>query len=182
MIDLGWVAPAGLMRYRGEAFGPGYRDNLFSAQFNTHKVVRHVIERDGATFRGRTEDFLVSTDPDFHPTDVLEDADGSLLVIDTGGWFLRGCPTSQIAKPEVKGAIYRVRRAAAPATRDPCGLAIDWDKLTLSELAGLLDDPRWVIRDRAVHCLGKRGNDAVSVLEELVRQAASVRARRNAVW
>ena len=38
----------------------------------------------GATFACRNEDFLVSSDTDFHPTDVLEDADGSLLVIDTG--------------------------------------------------------------------------------------------------
>ena len=63
---------------------------------------------------------MVGTDPDFHPTDVLEDADGSLLVIDTGGWFLRGCPTSRIAKPEVKGAIYRIRRqGAARPQRSP---------------------------------------------------------------
>lgn len=181
-IDLGWVAPAGLMRYRGEAFGAGFHDNLFTAQFNTRRVVRHVLQRHGASFRGSTEDFLVSTDPDFHPTDVLEDADGSLLVVDTGGWFLRGCPTSQIAKPEIKGAIYRVRRANVPAVADPRGLAIPWDSLAPSELANLLDDPRWVVRDRAVHGLGQREMDAVPILEETVQHAASIRARRNAIW
>ena len=118
-IDLGWVAPSGLMRYRGGAFGGDYRDNFFSAQFNTHRVQRHILERVGATFRARTEDFVVGTDPDFHPTDVLEDADESLLVVDTGGWFLRGCPTSRIAKPDVKGAIYRIRRLGAPLNRIP---------------------------------------------------------------
>ena len=56
--------------------------------------------------------------PDFHPTDVLEDADGSLLVVDTGGWF-RSCPTSQIDKPNVRGAIYRIRRGAAARSADP---------------------------------------------------------------
>ena len=40
---------------------------------------------------------------------MFEDADGSLLVIDTGGWFRIGCPTSQIAKPDVLGGIYRIR-------------------------------------------------------------------------
>jgi putative membrane-bound dehydrogenase-like protein len=182
MIDLGWVAPAGLMRYRSEAFGPGYLDNLFSVQFNTHRVVRHVLQREGSTFRGGTEDFLASTDPDFHPTDVLEDADGSLLVIDTGGWFLRGCPTSQIAKPEILGAIYRVRRRDAPRVMDPRGLALHWDSLTPKELALLLDDPRWVVRDRAVERLGKLGSGAVSILEETVKHSPSLRARRNAVW
>jgi putative membrane-bound dehydrogenase-like protein len=182
MLDLGWVAPSGLMRYRSDAFGAAYRNNLFSAQFNTHRVQRHILERSGATFRGRTEDFLTSTNPDFHPTDVLEDADGSLLVVDTGGWFLRGCPTSQIAKPDVKGAIYRVRRQDALQLKDPRGLAIAWDRLTPKALADLLDDPRWVVRDQAVHHLGKRGGEAVAVLRETRRQGATVRARRNAVW
>src|SRR5262249_5111195 len=36
-VDLGWVAPSGLMRYRGAAFGKEYQDNFFTAQFNTHK-------------------------------------------------------------------------------------------------------------------------------------------------
>ena len=146
VVDVGWVAPSGLVRYRSEAFGPEYRDSWFSAQFNTHKVQRHVIERDGATFRGRNEEFLVSADPDFHPTDVLEDADGSLIVIDTGGWFRIGCPTSRIDKPQIKGGIYRVRRTGAPKVEDPRGLKIAWDKAG----AELLDDPRFAVRDRAI--------------------------------
>ena len=82
-------------------------------------MLRHRIDRSGATFTCRNEDFLVSSDPDFHPTDVLEDADGSLLVVDTGGWFRIGCPTSQVGKPEVLGAIYRVKRADAKPVNDP---------------------------------------------------------------
>ena len=66
-------------------FGDGYRDNFFATLFNLHKVTRHVLEPSGATFKSRDSDFLVSSSRDFHPTDVLEDADGSLLVIDTGG-------------------------------------------------------------------------------------------------
>lgn len=182
MIDLGWVAPAGLMRYRSGAFGAEYRDNLFSAHFNRRRVQRHILERDGATFRGRSEDFLVSDDPDFHPTDVLEDADGSLLVIDTGGWFLRGCPTSQLAKPQIKGAIYRVRRQDAPKVSDPRGQALAWDRLAPAELTGLLDDPRWVVRDRAVDQLGRRGAGAVAALAGMDRHDTTAQARRNAVW
>jgi len=54
---------------------------------------------------------------------VIEDADGSLLVIDTGGWFKIGCPTSSL-QPEVLGGIYRVRREDQQATEDPRGLRI----------------------------------------------------------
>jgi putative heme-binding domain-containing protein len=179
VAQLGWVAPAGLMRYRGDAFGKDYQGNLFSAQFNRHRIQRHILERDGATFRIKTEDFLVADHPDFHPTDVLEDADGSLLVIDTGGWFRIGCPTSRIAKPEIKGAIYRVRRKAAPPAADPRGLKLAWDRLTPRQLAGLLDDSRFAVRDRAVAALARQ--KAGGALE-LIGPKPTARARRNAVW
>src|SRR5438552_12158579 len=55
VTQLGWVAPAGLMRYRSTALGAEYRDNLFSAQFNTHRIQRHVWERYGGGFRARNE-------------------------------------------------------------------------------------------------------------------------------
>ncbi|MCH8314244.1 MAG: AMP-binding protein, partial [Nitrospinae bacterium] len=41
------VAPSGLMLYRGSAFGSEYQGNLFSAQFNPHRVQRHVLNRKG---------------------------------------------------------------------------------------------------------------------------------------
>jgi putative heme-binding domain-containing protein len=180
--QLGWVAPAGLMRLRGTGLGRQYQDNLFTAQFNRHRIQRHVLERDGASFRATNEDFLVSTDPDFHPTDVLEDADGSLLVVDTGGWFRIGCPTSRIAKPEVKGAIYRVRRRDASRPRDPRGLALKWDDAAPRELAALLDDGRFAVRDRAIEVLARRGTAVLDDLRQVLQESRSVRARRNAVW
>ena len=67
-------------------------------------------------------DFVTSDNVDFHPTDVLMDADGSLLVIDTGGWYKLCCPTSQLWKPDVLGGIYRVRRVGAAGPTDPRGL------------------------------------------------------------
>jgi putative membrane-bound dehydrogenase-like protein len=191
VTDVGWVAPAGLLRYRGLAFGPEYKDNFFSAQFNTHKIQRHVIERDGATFKSRNEDFLVSTHPDFHPTDVLEDADGSLLVLDTGGWFRIGCPTSRVDKPNIKGAIYRVRRKLAPALADPWGRELFRESPAGGPAARLswLGDERPFVRDRAIEAiaedLGKEA-PAEGPLLRTVRQALkenpSAQVRRNLVW
>src|SRR5204863_3179089 len=120
-------APSGLMRYRSETFGKEYHNNLFSAQFNRHRIQRHIMTREGASFKMKTEDFLTTEDKNFHPTDVFEDADGSLIVIDTGGWFRIGCPTSRIDKPQIKGAIYRVRRRDAAKVADPRGEKIDWN-------------------------------------------------------
>src|SRR5262249_57884347 len=120
----------------------GYRDNLFAALFNLQKVTRHVLTPEGATFATRDEDFLVSANRDFHPTDVLEDADGSLLVVDTGGWYKLCCPTSQLHKPDILGGIYRIRRTGAARVADPRGLKLPWATMTPAELAARLDDPR----------------------------------------
>jgi putative membrane-bound dehydrogenase-like protein len=181
LTHLGAAAPSGLTRYESSVFGPEFKDNLFACLFNMHKVTRHVLEPEGATFKTRDEDFLVSNNFDFHPTDVLEDADGSLLVLDTGGWYKLCCPTSQLHKPDILGAIYRIRRTGAARVTDPRGLKLPWSKMTAKELAGLLDDPRPAIRRRAVQELGGKGEEAVSVLAEVLSQG-KVEARCNAVW
>src|SRR6185436_15185122 len=46
---------------------------------------------------------------DFHPSDVLEAPDGSLVVVDTGSWYIHHCPTGRIRKSPATGGIYRVR-------------------------------------------------------------------------
>lgn len=182
LAHFGVAAASGLAIYRGDSFGPNFQGNLFSALFNMHRVVRHVLERDGATFKSRDEDFLTSSDPDFHPTDVIEDADGSLLVVDTGAWFLIGCPTSQISKPDAKGAIYRIRRQDAPPMADPRGQRINWTVSPRHELALLLGNPRFAVRERAIQQLATRGNAAMAILEETLQKSLSSEARRNAVW
>jgi len=60
MTHLGAAAPCGLTRYDSGAFDPEYRDNLFACLFNMHKVTRHVLTPDGATFKTQDSDFLVS--------------------------------------------------------------------------------------------------------------------------
>lgn len=115
-VQLGAAAPSGLCRYEGEGFGPEFRDNFFATTFNLHKVTRLALRRSGATYASDTTDFVVSDNPDFHPTDVLADADGSLLIVDTGGWYKLCCPSSQLAKGDVLGGLYRVRRERAAGT------------------------------------------------------------------
>ncbi len=178
----GVTAPSGLARYDSPAWGDAYRDNLFSVHFNTHKIVRHALKRDGATFTSDDEDFLVSSSADFHPTDVLVDADGSLLVIDTGGWFRIGCPTSQIAKPEIGGAIYRVRRAHEAKLDDPRGLAIDWETTSDTEMADLLADPRPAVVERAIEFLVPRGDAAMGALATAMFESTDYRNRQHAMW
>jgi putative membrane-bound dehydrogenase-like protein len=181
MCQLGPAVPAGLTRYASRVFGADYRHSFFAAMFNLRKVTRHVLVPHGATFRTRDTDFLVSDDRDFHPTDVVEDADGSLLVIDTGPWYKLCCPTSQLAKPEVFGAIYRVRRTGAPRVNDPRGRRIAWDRIPPSEMTTLLADPRPAVVTRVLQAFAKAGGDAVPALAGALR-SRSADSRLNAVW
>ncbi len=182
LSHLGPAAPCGLALYESQTFGKDYLHNVFTAQFNLRKITRHVLSPDGATYRTRDEDFLVSDNLDFHPTDVLEDADGSLLVIDTGGWYKLCCPTSQLDKPDVLGAIYRIRRVDAANVKDPRGRRIDWFKRSPGELAELLGDDRPAVQRRAIETLADRGDESIRAIDQTLSDSASIMARRNAVW
>jgi putative membrane-bound dehydrogenase-like protein len=184
LAHLGPSASSGLTDYESDTFGPGYRGNLFSSSFNLRKIFRHELgSQDQAALSSRDSDFVVCDDTDFHPTDVLTDADGSLIVVDTGGWYKLCCPTSHIAKEDVLGVIYRVRRTEATPVADPRGLGLKWDAVDSLALIERLGDARFAVRERAIELLAQRGADAVEPLKKAIESnSASVELRRNAVW
>ncbi|MBX7208790.1 MAG: HEAT repeat domain-containing protein [Verrucomicrobiaceae bacterium] len=165
----GASAPCGMICAESDALG--LRGSLLTCYFNLHKVMRHQLTPAGATFRTQDSDLVASDSPDFHPTDVIEDADGSLIVLDTGGWYKICCPTSQLAKPDVLGGIYRVRRGNMATLEDARGEKITWEKAGLSPL---LDDPRHLVRRRAAAELARRG--------EVSTHVTSTPARQNRLW
>ena len=167
MTHLGPAAPCGLHRYESDQFGKDYANNVFCCQFNLRKVSRHVLVPSGATFTTTDSDFVVSDQHDFHPTDAIEDADGSLLILDTGGWYKLCCPSSQLVKPDVTGAIYRVKKAGAHKVEDPWGLKEeDLDPKSPSSAALLLDDGRPAVRWKAVERLASLGQKVVKKLDD----------------
>ncbi|MDX1962118.1 MAG: HEAT repeat domain-containing protein [Pirellulales bacterium] len=182
MTHLGPAAPSGLTEYEASTFGADYTGNLFAANFNLHKVTRHKLIPDGATYRTEDSDFVVSDQFDFHPTDVLADADGSLLIIDTGGWYKLCCPTSQLHKPDVLGAIYRVRKINAPRIDDPRGLKIDWEKSTPQKLVELLADSRPAVCVRAIEELSLTNLEVIPLLADTLKNSPPPPAGINAIW
>ena len=177
----GHVAISGTTRYRSGVMDHRWRNNMFATFFNSGKVVRVELERDGATFRATQREFLSCASREFHPTDVAEDPDGSLLVVDTGGWFYRGCPTSQFAKPDVLGGIYRVRCKGMTTQVDPRGNRIDWAKQTNSQIARLLGDTRFVVRERAIAECARRGDSMVATIKQTLLRR-DILPRMGAVW
>jgi putative membrane-bound dehydrogenase-like protein len=176
------VALSGLALERGPTFPAAYRGNLFSAQHNARRVMRHVLIPDGSTFRTEDSDFVTSEDPDFHPSDVLQATDGSLLVVDTGSWYVHHCPTGQIRKVHASGGIYRVRPAQAKQLDDAWGVRIPWAKTPVEQLTKLLADLRPVVRDRAHDQLALRGKDAVPALAAVLTGAGSTEVKQRALW
>src|SRR5262245_38216044 len=176
------VALSGLMRYEGTAFPFEMRGNLFAAQHNSRKITRHILTPEGSTFRCESRDFVTTDDPDCHPSDVFESADGSVYFVDTGAWYTQHCPAWQIRKAEWKGAIYRVRPREAPPLADPWGLRIDWTRATPRQLCELLKDTRPAVRERAQRLLSARGPDAVPELARLLKDPVLPKSKLHAVW
>jgi putative membrane-bound dehydrogenase-like protein len=178
MTKMARVAPSGLLRYRGTAIGKQYNGNLFSAEFNTGRIMRHEITPDGGTFKTKDEPFITSSTSDIHLTDVLEDADGSLLVLNTGGWFIAGCPLSRVAKLDVHGGIYRIRKKDAEKVNDPWGHQINFSSLSVDELAGYIKDQRIAVRDHAIEQLIEKGDAAVPQIKSamLASDSEDIRA------
>lgn len=182
LVHLDAAAPCGLTRLETDQLGASYQDSLLACLFNMRKVTRHTLQSEGSTFRSHNEDLLVAHDLDFHPTDVIEDADGSVLVADTGGWYKLCCPTSQLYKPDVLGAIYRIRRSGAHRIKDPRGINIDWGGKSVSEVAAHLGDPRPRVRAQSVEQLARRGPEVVEALVHVLQAIEDPLPRLNAVW
>jgi putative membrane-bound dehydrogenase-like protein len=179
--NFGHVAVSGMCRYRSGAVNPGWTDGWITTHFNTGELTLTKLQTEGSTFGGgETSTIFRALKPDTHLTDVLEDRNGDLLVIDTGGWFRIGCPTSQIAKPEIVGTIYRLSKKGEPyrAPTYP-----DWDKLTAEQASHFLAAPEDWLRERAITELAVRGAPAMPELERILTGGqADATARINAVW
>ncbi len=178
------AALCGFTRIRSRALGPEFQDSFLSTQYMLHKIVRHQLVRDGATFRASDSDFLTCTTHDVRITDVVEDADGSVLFVDMGAWFTYGFPGNPPPKADAMGAIYRIRRIGAERVFDPRGLALDIEKRTPEEAIRLLSDLRPVVRERAIEHLARRGASSVPALEAVLKMPAEHAAavRRDVVW
>jgi putative membrane-bound dehydrogenase-like protein len=118
MHNFGHVAVSGACFWKSfpENRGADAPLQFLVTHFNTQRVVRMELAPHGATYRAVENEFLKLTDPDVHFTDVIEAPDGSLIVLNTGGWFRLGCPASLMAKPDVLGSILRIQ-STVPAAK-----------------------------------------------------------------
>lgn len=138
LVELGPAAPAGLLavtddwqdenakylqglsrvspKSKPNSTSEGTQTTLIAAQFNLQRVSMHRLTREGASYRSKDTDLLVCDQLDFHPVDVLQDVDGSLIVVDTGGWYDLCCPSSGTEERVAPGGIYRLRHVSSQSS------------------------------------------------------------------
>lgn len=179
--NFGHVGISGTCRYRSGALDTDWTDGWIATHFNTGELTLTTLKVEGSTFVGtETRTIFRALKPDTHFTDVLEDRNGDLLVLDTGGWFRNGCPTSQLAKPEVEGTIYRLSKKGTPYVAPTYP---NWERLTAEQVSHFLGAPEDWLRERAITELAVRGAPAMPELERILTGGeADATARKNAVW
>ena len=146
LVEMGPAAPAGLLYLNSlheriasrmpTPIGKQVSGYLATAQFNLHKVSLHPLytSGDSSGYTSASIDLVSSPRIDFHPVDVLLDRDGSLIIVDTGGWYDLCCPSSGTDQRVALGGIYRLR-SATTARPSPTDHSID----DLAQI--LIDDP-----------------------------------------
>lgn len=176
MTQLGPAAPSGLICLESSQLLTPTPENpdartLVAALFNLQKVTAHRLKPDAGTYQTEDIDLLTANRIDFHPTDILEDADGSLLIIDTGGWYDLCCPSSRVDQQTAAGGIYRLRRQKNPNAANAAQLRQleppQWSTASVQACVNYLDDPRpWVSRMATLRLseLSKLGELAVAPL------------------
>ncbi|MGN6543893.1 MAG: PVC-type heme-binding CxxCH protein, partial [Aureliella sp.] len=149
MTHLGPAAPSGLICLEStRLLGPSQgTDTLVAAQFNLHKVTAHTLMPQGAGFVTEDRELVSSERIDFHPTDIIEAPDGSLLVIDTGGWYNLCCPSSGVNQAIALGGIYRLTSNTTRQERAP-SKPKRWDDLNSQQAAQIVGDQQQPLRDR----------------------------------
>ena len=181
MTQLGPAAPSGLIYLDNNLLSPSNQTpTLCSALFNLHKVCAHQLQIDASTYTTTDQDLISTERVDFHPTDVIEDADGSLLVLDTGGWYDLCCPTSRIDQKTAAGGIYRI---SSPLTKKRLGKLKTEEKKTTQLSYQKLIDPRPWIRREAVRELGHKDDRLVDLATKQISSTdIPVMTKLHYVW
>ena len=187
MTQLGPAAPSGLINLEKSHLVENLnksettQDYLCAALFNLHQVTAHGLVRNGASYSTLDYELLSTDRVDFHPTDVIEDADGSLLVLDTGGWYDLCCPTSRVDQKTASGGIYRITNQRTKAERKQ--LKANAEKVTSPDfIRDLLDSRPWVRRE-TMRNMGTEDRLRIKTLKDFINSASSPLSDRiSCIW
>jgi putative heme-binding domain-containing protein len=171
------TSSSGLTFYRGDAYPPACRGQLFLGEVANNLIHRMAVAPDGVTFRAVRADskaeFAASTDTWFRPVNFVNAPDGTLHVLDMyretieHPWSIPDDIRSllDLRSGEDKGRIYRLTPPSFRHRPTPRLSAV-----STAELVALLEHPNGWHRDTAHRLLFERQDRAaVPPLRRLLR-------------
>ncbi len=186
------TSSSGVTVYRGDAFPPAFRGNLFLGEVANNVIHRMVVEPDGVTFRAHRApgeekaEFLASTDTWFRPVNFVNAPDGTLTVLDMyretieHPWSIPDDIKAQLdlRSGSDRGRIYRL---APPGFRSRPTPRLS--RATTPELVALLEHPNAWHHDTAHRLLFERQDPAaVEPLRQFLRRSPEPLGRLHALW
>jgi putative membrane-bound dehydrogenase-like protein len=185
-----WTSSSGVCVYRGAAFPPAFRGNVFIGEVAGNLIHRQVLRREGATFRSVRADpgteFVRSRDNWFRPVNFVNAPDGTLTVLDMyretieHPWSIPDDIKAQLdlTSGNDRGRLYRLAPSGLPFARPP-----RLSTATPAELVQHLAHPHAWHRETAQRLLLERHDlSAVEPLRRLARSASLPQGRLHALW
>lgn len=153
---------AGVTIYRGDAFPPEFRGNLFIGDAQNNLVHRRRLEPRGVLFESTRADegteFLRSSDNWFRPVNFVNAPDGTLYLLDMAREIIESIhiPTDVFDKLDLtrgrdRGRIYRI----APVDRPPAAIPT-LQNSSITELVASLASTNGWHRDTATRLIVER--------------------------
>ena len=189
------TATCGAGVYRGDNFGPEFKNNVFIPEPSANLIKREIISENGVKLTGKSaydkEEFLTSTDERFRPVNVYTGPDGCLYIVDLYRGILQHkiYLTTYLKKQSIErqldkfngmGHIYRVVADGKKPGPKP-----QMTKETSEDLVKHLNHPNGWWRDTAQRLLVESKDD--SAIPSLRKMAASSEpetsmGRLHALW
>lgn len=183
------TSACGVTVYRGDAYPPELRQQVFLAEPSGNLVHRQRLTPSGVTFTSQRIDqdceFLASTDNWFRPVNFVPAPDGTLYLLDMYRETIEhpwSMPDDLKALLDLengrdRGRIYRITpphfsRRKTPRLRTA----------STAELVNLLAHPNAWHRDTAHRLLFERQEDCAALLRELRDETKSAVARLHVLW
>ena len=174
------TSACGVGIYRDNLLGDDYAGNSFTCEPVNQLIYRQVLNRQGATIRGRragneqNSDFLTSTDRWFRPVQVRKGLYAGLWVVDMYRYVIehpKWIPEETLADLNVfagqgMGRIYRVGSSTRPLRKVPNLVAMND-----VELAAAMNTENGTVRDLVHQVLIWR--EATEAAERLIQVASS---------
>jgi putative membrane-bound dehydrogenase-like protein len=184
-----FTGATGVTVYRGDAFPPEFRGNLFVGDVANNIVHRALAVKSGVLVTAKSaemgREFLASSDTAFRPVQMANGPDGCLWVIDMYRELIEGAaflPPSILKHLDVgsgvdRGRIWRI----VPAGHAPGMPRLG--KATTAELVAMLEHSSGWRRDTAARLLYERQDrSAVAPLRQLATRSRSAVGRTHALY